>query len=135
MVEAMNSQSYYGFNYVEEILRVHKNKAVCLRALIQNIYIQIQASCEKKTKTFHIDLELVFSLIIQFIENQNMSLRYVIDQLAKEAKPARKGLLDSPSDAIPADRKANNDKSSNCHDFCGPGPGGSPATIQPPSFA
>ena len=27
------------FNYLEEILRVSKNKSVCYRALIQNMYI------------------------------------------------------------------------------------------------
>lgn len=30
------------FNYLEEILRVSKNKSVCYRALIQNMYIQMQ---------------------------------------------------------------------------------------------
>ena len=34
ILNVMNAQSYYGFNYLEEILRVSKNKAVCLRALI-----------------------------------------------------------------------------------------------------
>ena len=29
------------FSYLEEILRVSKNKSVCYRALIQNMYIQM----------------------------------------------------------------------------------------------
>lgn len=42
MIAMMNSQSYYGFSYPEEILRVSKNKSICLKALIQNLYIQMQ---------------------------------------------------------------------------------------------
>lgn len=30
-------------NYLQEMLRVGKNKAVCLRALIQNMYLQMNS--------------------------------------------------------------------------------------------
>ena len=43
LLAKLNSQSNdSAFNYLEEILRVSKNKSVCYRALIQNMYIQMQ---------------------------------------------------------------------------------------------
>ena len=78
----MTSQSYYGFNYLDEILRVSKNKAVCYRALIQNIDIQMQSKQDAYVKSpmiFNDDLEIVSQLIIEFIQNQNLSLRFLID--------------------------------------------------------
>jgi hypothetical protein len=63
----MNSQSYYGFNYPEEILRVSKNKAVCYRALIQNIYLQMES--KKSMNLYSEDLEMASEILIQFIDN------------------------------------------------------------------
>lgn len=38
IMKLMQQQSYYGFSYPEEMLRISKNKAICLKALIINGY-------------------------------------------------------------------------------------------------
>ena len=67
IVQIMNNQSYYGFNYPEEILRVSKNKAVCYRALIQNIYIQM--ANKKSMNAYQDDMEIASEIILQLIDN------------------------------------------------------------------
>ena len=77
------------FNYLEEILRVSKNKSVCYRALIQNMYIQMQNNLdghfnmdqlnnEQQVSTDELMKELL-DYFLCFTENLNLNLLYIID--------------------------------------------------------
>ena len=77
------------FNYLEEILRVSKNKSVCYRALIQNMYIQMQNNLdghfnmdqlnnEQQASTDELMKELL-DYFLCFTENLNLNLLYIID--------------------------------------------------------
>ena len=85
----MQQQSYYGFSYPDEIMKVSKNKAMCLRALIQNLYLQMQMNLEKQSGIFKNDLEMITELIMQYMENTNLCLMYVNDKLMSEEKHKR----------------------------------------------
>ena len=115
----MNSQSYHGFQYPEEILKVSKNKAVVLRALIQNIYIQMQQNLEKSTGNYKNDLEMVTELILDFVENSNLSLMYISDKLTAEEMSRRGRQVNDQSQYDQVDQNMM---------FNDPGSGGSPNT-------
>jgi len=85
----MQQQSYYGFSYPDEIMKVSKNKSMCLRALIQNLYLQMQMNLEKQSGIFKNDLEMITELIMQYMDNANLCLMYVNDKLMSEEKHRR----------------------------------------------
>lgn len=86
-----------------------KNKAVCYRALIQNIYIQM--ANKKSMNAYQDDMEIASEIIHQLIDNQNLTLRFVVDQLGINPKT---GVMASDQ-SKPVDLEFN-----------GPGSGGSP---------
>jgi hypothetical protein len=63
-------------NYPEELLRISQNKAVCYRALLQNIFVQMD-----KSKDYPKELGFAREIIGKLIQNQNFSMKFLSEQI------------------------------------------------------
>jgi len=64
-------------------MRVSKNKTMCLKALIQNYYLHINLREPSKTDNLENDIKEITKYLVEFILNQNLSLMYINDTLAR----------------------------------------------------
>lgn len=81
------------------MLRISKNKAVCLKALIQNGYHQLALKKQaQKQAVLTKEVDTLCSHVVEIIKNQNYALMYVVDMLnQKEWKP-EENVLAMPKD-------------------------------------
>ena len=141
---------------MDEILRIQKNRTVILRALIQNMYIQMQNSFLEEQKGQELlgqregssegtgtkkdkQMAELLHYFLMFTENLNLTVRFVVDQLGKDLQTGEVGGASKKEDLrwrkphVKGSRsKAESQRFKkfpmpNIND---PGPGGSPVEVQ-----